>query len=715
MAPNPIMIPRKQNHHRQHARDDIGRWTSLPLFSTAVLVALVAALPWARRWLYSGSAVASLILLYGSATGTRVLPSIPLWTLLASVNLVYAVASTSWLLYWLFACGCWPFVMLASLWQFENVAKLTRKRLRSALKHMHFTRDIVALFNLPALEIDTNVDGLLVVRGLTVSLSTLTIIAHGVELGLKVTDDIELAIYADEVHVRLFRRIDIGDVYASLKGSQTEMIFNDIDPLNREGTKSLFQADTPLLRAATNGLGDPSNSRPSVTREMTGGVPLMDSSPKTGLEGIKTLSPDEEEAHKQYVHLLEQIRITSHVHRAREKVQSSISSEEPPVDDEKVMRAAICAKLQDMPAVPHPPARSIRVTSLQNSSPPYVRDFLHRLPFLLRLLLMPLGYFHPIAINSVSAAGSGQWLTAVIKQNVFKHYASQDAEIRRLERKVCSWLADANFCLELTNIDGLGQVPLNTIYDVVAYLRFADIMAYRTTIDPSEIRQIVRLGGADATFTIPSFLLPHHEHLLPDPPTDEDTQRQADLVTEADGPPKTVQAEQELKRLQKDETEIIMSVHASLPACFDQSLLNFIAALVKATKVIEMDKEVAEADEPPTPVSRASTMPSLDDELAPASKNRFKNFAEGIRQNIKDNRTGENLKEIARDLHQSTKDGMKKTIVGGVVNDLWIAKLVGKVAAKLEHAQGDVGYSGGLPVPLMPYRSGAESLSKLMP
>lgn len=38
-----------------------------------------------------------------------------------------------------------------------------------------------------------------------------------------------------------------------------------------------------------------------------------------------------------------------------------------------------------------------------------------------------------------------------------------------------------------------------------------------------------------------------------------------------------------------------MSVHASVPAAFDQSLLVFVAAHVEATKIIEFDREVEKA------------------------------------------------------------------------------------------------------------------------
>lgn len=47
---------------------------------------------------------------------------------------------------------------------------------------------------------------------------------------------------------------------------------------------------------------------------------------------------------------------------------------------------------------------------------------------------------------------------------------------------------------------------------------------------------------------------------------------------------------------------------------------------------------------------------------------------------------------------------MKKAAIEGIVNDQWIAKMVGKVTKLLETAMGDVGYTGSLPVSLAPYR-----------
>jgi hypothetical protein len=43
---------------------------------------------------------------------------------------------------------------------------------------------------------------------------------------------------------------------------------------------------------------------------------------------------------------------------------------------------------------------------------------------------------------------------------------------------------------------------------------------------------------------------------------------------------------------------------------------------------------------------------------------------------------------------------MKKAVVDGIVNDQWIAKMVGKIAKKLEMAQGEIGWAGDIPLRL---------------
>ena len=83
------------------------------------------------------------------------------------------------------------------------------------------------------------------------------------------------------------------------------------------------------------------------------------------------------------------------------------------------------------------------------------------------------------------------------------------------------------------------------------------------------------IGSRDCTILADLLIifhkqLPHHEHLLPDVPSESLKDRLYKEIEEADGQPKTVQAEIKLEQAKRDETNIRMAVHASLPACLDQ-------------------------------------------------------------------------------------------------------------------------------------------------
>ena len=84
--------------------------------------------------------------------------------------------------------------------------------------------------------------------------------------------------------------------------------------------------------------------------------------------------------------------------------------------------------------------------------------------------------------------------------------------------------------------------------------------------------------------------------------------------------------------------------------------------------------------------------------------------------------TKRSLRDVALQLNTNMKrsmkvmnDGMRRVGIDAVANDRFIAKLVGKITKKLETAQGDLGYSGEIPIPLQPYRDAAESATKLLP
>jgi hypothetical protein len=641
---------------------------------------------WIVRWLLSGAPFLTFIILLGSSRGTRVLPIFPLWTLLSTLNLVYAVSATSWLFYGLFTAWCYPAIFVTSLFQFPSASRQFRRVLRKTLKQLQFVNDKIALFDIPALEIDVDVDGLMVVRGIEFSLSTLTVVAHGIEVGIKLSNDMELAISTEKVTIAFFRGIEISDCFANVKGGEREMTFGHLDAQSKdEDGNALMVEATPLLTAAA---ANADTSRPrmvKMTSHMTNGTDLRESTAREGFKSITKLSPNDELAVKQYEQTLDWIQKSNMVEQCRKAVKEDVKIQQPGEGHEEEVvdlrnineiRAAICSRMHTTPSVPHPPETSIKVTTLQNLSSPRQRRFMHRLPMLLRLLLNPIAYFHPVTISSITAGGSGKWIAHMLKGMIFKDYPDDVKELAKLEDRILQWLSDANFVAQLADIHGIASVPFLTSFDIATLLKIGDVMAYRTVVSAPELEQVLRLGGADASFEIPSFLLPHHEHLLPPKPLEKDIAELTRAVSMADGKPHKKQAQHDLAQAKKDEANVQISVHARLPACFSQELLDFISAVVKATKVAEIDGGHS----------------ALDD--------REKGF-----------------KALSKAVAKDMRDGMKKTMVDGIVNDKWIAKMVGKITKKLEEAQGEVGYSGDIPVQLEKYRlpEGHPEASKLLP
>jgi hypothetical protein len=151
----------------------------LPTSSSWTSFAHTLIASWVYGWLASGCAVESFLLLTGPAEHW----SVSRYTLLAALNAAYLLASTSWLFYLAFAAVCWPLIVVTCVVQYATVSSFARNRLRSWLKYMHFYRDKVAFFHLPSLVIDTDLDGLVTIRGITFSILDMTIELHGIEVG----------------------------------------------------------------------------------------------------------------------------------------------------------------------------------------------------------------------------------------------------------------------------------------------------------------------------------------------------------------------------------------------------------------------------------------------------------------------------------------------------------------------------------------------------
>lgn len=690
-------------------RRKLGSAYSSPILFTAFTLLLLTTWSWPWRWLVSGTPILQLLLHIGEARDRRVLRAVHLWPILSTLNLLYAVCSTSWLLYWVFTTLCYAAIVLVSLFQFHVASNIARKMLRRLLRQLHFIDDKIAFFNIPALEIDTDVDGLMVLRGITFSLSTLSFVVHGVEVGIKLSDDMELAIQTEEVRVKLFRSIEIGDCFANLKGGELEMTFNKLEGSSKDADgDAVFVEDTPLLKAASRegdrrsiaestenllspdraaGAGPKRPSMVKMTSRMTDGRPPESGSARASYQSMKKLSLDNDLASTNYRDILEHIQDTNAIQEARKFVKSTTD-----LVDENDLRAAICSFIQQTPSVPHPPRLSVKVTTLQNLSPPKVRRFMHRLPFLLRLLLNPLSYFHPVTISSINASASGKWIEYMLVEQVFKDYAESSSELRNIKKRIADWLRGANFIVELGAIAGLAHVPLLPTYDITTELAVESVLAYRTL--PSELdlqcQQVISLGGADARFLIPSFLLPHHDHLLPPRPQAREEQFEV-TVEEAGNKSKEIQAQRALEQVRNDEANVKISVHARLPALLDQSLLDFIAALVKASKIAEFERLADEREEA-----------AAEDEGESASERE---------------RERRSIREISAALKGRVKESMKRTLVDSVVSDRWIAKMVGRITKKLEGAMGEAGYSGDIPVKLEVYRTGESEREgeKLLP
>jgi hypothetical protein len=289
---------------------------------------------------------------------------------------------------------------------------------------------------------------------------------------------------------------------------------------------------------------------------------------------------------------------------------------------------------------------------------------------LLRLLLNPISYFHPVKVSSITATASGRWIEAMLVQNIFRDYGDSNTELQQVKTRVSAWLSGSNFVVELCNFVGLAQVPLIPSYNINCRLACDGVFAYRALPGQASPSQVISLGGADGTVIVPTFLLPHHEHLLPPVPTNDSKQVPEERVRNANGKPREIH----LKKAEKDESAAKFSVHARLPAIFDQELLDFIAMIVRASKLVEIEQVSTPIDE-----------------------------------------DGHKLSEFTGALNQKMKGGLKKAIVA---NDRWLAKLVGKMVRKLEDVRGDLGYSGDIVVELSRYRNAGwleEEGEKLLP
>lgn len=346
---------------------------------------------------------------------TRILPDFPLWPIATTLDLIYCVCSTSWLFYYVFSVARWSSIPIISLFQFPVAGKIL-KQLRKILLlktfGLQFIDDRIGSFDISGLEIDTDVDGLMVIRGATIRLSDMSLRAQGVEVGLSVVmgvgeerEEIEVGIACEEVVVRLGRGIEIGDCFASIKGGEGELSFKDAEESISENKASerqgsgVWEADSKMLRAVKGnefefekGNGDgrfqhehgQADIVDRAQRMMMQEKIICDQIPKDtdlrkGIETIKTITPDNTEAaNEQYNKTIQMIQSTNSIQICHQQVHRLIDSgrttKESGTDNpntvsensDKDIRAAICSQLHRQPSITHPPSPLYRSNNPPN-------------------------------------------------------------------------------------------------------------------------------------------------------------------------------------------------------------------------------------------------------------------------------------------------------------------------------------------------------------
>ena len=490
-----------------------------------------------------------------------------------------------------------------------------------------------------------------------------------------------LAIYCDEVVIRICRGIDIGEVYGVLKQEGFKI---DLEHLlqptkanngNLETIKQPLESTTHAFddvescgprNMATNS-ADNNASRGAVTHTARGLTAAM-----TSADSI---------AQSHYDNIRREIQITSPVHESLEQASGAPSDQASPLAHQKT-RAATCERLERCLSVPHRPRRSIKISTILDLIPIWVRRVLARMPFLLRLILMPLGYLHPIKITSIAVSASGSWLANVMEDLIYSRYAEDRDDIKQLQQTVSNWMTNATFCLDMTNIQGHAQVSLRVSQDIVSSLSCASSAVMRIEPETNVVAPALRIEGGDAIFTIPSYLLPHHEHLMPPKPSGKSGCNQSEAVEKSPGRSQETSAAHDAAS-KADMADIELSIHLRFPAILDPAMVDFFADVIESTIVMEIEDVEAGDDQPSS--TNESTLGRARTKVAGG----------------------------AHDVRKSIKKGMKKAAFS-VRNNDQIPKIVRKLVEQLESLHGDVGYIGSIPIHLEPFRGLSPLPSKLL-
>lgn len=512
---------------------------------------------------------------------------------------------------------------------------------------------------------------------------------------MNIGQDHEIHAHTDSLEVKLFRRIKIGEIYAAHKCPEDdhEPSFETDISHSLDTGKHSSHAEGPIAQDNIMHEASAQQHRDAATDAAT--------TNSKGLNHPAILGDEDAEA--RYLDSLSSRHANDRLYKMRERLRLAHGAGEYSDAELVELRALLCTELRKNGLSPSQSSRQITASRLAAifSQP----DVFKYAPSAMRMLLWLASHTHPIECPSISFAGSGNWLSELLSQVLFRRHTTVDERIRNLEREVSIWLSGGEYCVDLANITAQSQVPIRSMYDIKAEISSTSIAISRIDTEVESSTQMASLSRADGTFIIPTCLLPNHSHLVPPEPSPEEVTEAKRMMRDAAIQKHTSEAsnqksksktrhsidEQDWSNIEDqpcdcDTLNVTMSIRATLPAHFHESLLSFAATLSKAAQMHGIEEQIID---PPTP-------PPFDKTSDPTI-----NWREKIAK--RSDFIGSAIKHPLMSARGAFHREMRKSTVM-TVNGGWFAKWTNKILEQLEWLNGDLGYTFDVPVSLKPYR-----------
>jgi hypothetical protein len=516
---------------------------------------------------------------------------------------------------------------------------------------------------------------------------------------LNIGQDQEIHAHTDSLEVKLFRRITIGEIYTAHRCPEdyNEHHFEKIIRPGSKDSKHASPSESPIEK---------DNIKHEASAQQHRDGDAADSEP-IAMNNSKwwnqPSSLGDEDAEARYLDSLNGLHVHDRLHKMRERLRLAHGAGEYSDVELVELRALLCTELRKTGLSPSKSSPQITASKLAAmfSQP----DIFKYVPSAMRMLLWLASHTHPIECPSISVAGSGNWLNDLLSQFLFRHRTTVDERIRNLEREVSMWLSAGDYCVDLANITALSQVPVRSMYDIKAEISSTSIAVSRIDTEVESSTQMASLSRADGTFIIPTCLLPNHSHLVPPEPSPEDVADAKRMMWEAAkqkqpsevpnpkrrSTTQSLSEDQESNKIEEqpfdcDTLNITMSIRATLPAHFHESLLSFAATLSKAAQMHGIEEQIIDPPAPP-PFDKTSD-PTINWREKIAKRSDF---------------IGSAIKHPLMSARGAFHREMRKSTVM-TVNGAWFAKWTNKILEQLEWLNGDVGYTFDVPVSLKPYR-----------